>query len=458
VTEGVSPLTRALRLAGIFVGLIVAFVLLITLAFALPQGRIIMNLRKSTGLLQSEGLRPYTMMPHRAYELDNFTDGLMLDTAISTQPGGPLYNAMGDFKEVTTNASGAPDPILGLAKSAGGHRDNPAQYADYWHGYQVFLRPALMFFTYGDIRYLNLLLLTSLGAAVLLLLARRAGPRAAVSLALAFALCGFLIVAYSLQFSNMTYVALIASIVVLVKADEAWLKAWGLEFFLAVGMITAFFDLLTTPLMTLGLPLALAIAVLAARNRELAGAKYWASLTGASTLAWGVGYAGAWVTKWVLGELVLKADVIGEAVRQVAFRSGATDKTPQFVSAVVLNVQDLFPMLRARAATSTVVLVSVVVVALLVLLVFWRADISRLKAALPVLAVVPLQYLWYAAASNHSAIHNWFTYRAQVYPVFAILFVLASAIDFERFAKRLGISPVLPSGEGGESVAQTTGR
>ena len=363
----------------------------------------------------------------------------MLDTSIVTQPGGPLFNAMGDFKQITSNASGAPDPILALKESASGHRDNPGSYAYYWHGYQVFLRPALMVFTYGDLRYVNLIALAALALAVVLLLHHRVGARAAVAFGLALAACGFFIVPLSLQFSSMTHVMLVATLVVLVMADSDWLGEHVPEFFMLVGMLAAFFDLLTTPLMTLGMPLAVALVLAEKESRDHPVREDLRFLAQAC-VAWGVGYAGAWVAKWFIGAAVTKTDVVREAVAQLLFRAGASDAKPRFLEAIQLNLADLAPMLRVHSTMSTLVFLGVLALVLTALAVASQAPVAQILRALPVLLVVPLPYLWYAAASNHSAIHNWFTYRGQVFAVFALLYVLACAIDFETLARRLGHS------------------
>ena len=43
-------------------------------------------------------------------------------------------------------------------------REAPGGYSYYWHGYQLLLRPALLLFSYGEIRYLNIILMGVLAA------------------------------------------------------------------------------------------------------------------------------------------------------------------------------------------------------------------------------------------------------------------------------------------------------
>ena len=54
----------------------------------------------------------------------------------------------------------------------------------------------------------------------------------------------------------------------------------------------------------------------------------------------------------------------------------------------------------------------------------WKADRDTALRYLLILGVSLYPYLWYIAFSNHSQIHYFFTYRAQVVTVFGVLAVL----------------------------------
>ncbi len=100
----------------------------------------------------------------------------------------------------------------------------------------------------------------------------------------------------------------------------------GLEFFERLGSIalvvlgtcTAFCDLLVTPIITLGLPVAVWLCCLP--QRAASGARQCLPVIGGS-LCWGAGYAMCWGLKWVLATLITGQDIIGDAIHQAGVRT-----------------------------------------------------------------------------------------------------------------------------------------
>ena len=83
---------------------------------------------------------------------------------------------------------------------------------------------------------------------------------------------------------------------------------------IVLGVATSFCDLLVTPILTLGLPVA--VWLLCVPQRLAAGPRQCAAVA-AGSLCWGVGYGGCWALKWVLAGAITGQDVIGDAVRQI---------------------------------------------------------------------------------------------------------------------------------------------
>ena len=84
-----------------------------------------------------------------------------------------------------------------------------------------------------------------------------------------------------------------------------------------------------------------------------------------------------------------------------------------------LNIRD-----NGMISWSKVVIVILVVA--LVLLIWKKAkDMKTIMAYLPMLLVAAYPYIWYLVMSNHSQIHFWYTYRAQLVTLFGILMFLS---------------------------------
>ena len=87
------------------------------------------------------------------------------------------------------------------------------------------------------------------------------------------------------------------------------------------GICTAFLDLLVTPILTLGLPLA--VWLLDRRVREDTPLRRCGVVCGGA-LCWGAGYALCWASKWVLASLVTGAGYYrGMPLHQVSVRTSA---------------------------------------------------------------------------------------------------------------------------------------
>ena len=87
-----------------------------------------------------------------------------------------------------------------------------------------------------------------------------------------------------------------------------------------------------------------------------------------------------------------------------------------------MNVQD-----AGVISWSKVVLV---ILAVTLLLIIWKKlkDWRTICAYLPILLVAAYPYIWYLVMSNHSQIHYWYTYRAQLVTLFGVLLFIQSIL------------------------------
>jgi hypothetical protein len=434
---------RTVRAVGIFMAMLVVFVAMMTAVFALPQETIIVNAGDSLPRLRSETFYHAPVLDEGPYKLDNYTDALMIDTAIADPGDGPFVAAIA-ARNGGSSAQGG--PIEALAASAAGRRIPGGGYAYYWHGYQVVLRPALVFFEYEDIRYLNVMLLGALLLGGTLYVRHCAGTLIASTFAISLLAVGIYVVPLSLQFSGVVYLTIAAVIAVVALQARGTLRAWEIELFLVVGMVTAFVDLRTAPLLTLGLPLAVLLAVRARIAEPDAGTvrSLWTCMR--LSAVWGAGYGGAWAAKWLIAAPVLGVGVARRALDQILFRTGTGPGGNRIAMALRQPLFDLIPLVRyetlSAAGGGIKVALFGVVTAIMVAVGVWllavarrsRADVVRASS---VLLVVPLPYLWFLVANNHTAIHHFFAYRIQAAVVFALTFFFASCIDLERVRLQL---------------------
>ncbi|MDR3314786.1 MAG: hypothetical protein LBS96_10100 [Oscillospiraceae bacterium] len=394
---------RILRLATrwllLFLGLVILFTGLMVAAYAIPDRWIAQSTNAALQTLRAEDKAGNRIkLGSRAIILDYGTEKRMYGYALREADEGIFTRAM------------------------------VPHYARYWHGYQAYLRPALAVGSLRQIRWGNALLQAALLLSLLALLAKRLGLRYAICLALALALAGYAAVPLLFQYSGVFLILLPAANLLLLLYDKPWFRRRIPQFFFCIGAFTVFVDLLTAPVVTLGVPLVLLLLL---RAKEPEPPKGVLPVLGVSA-AWGAGYTALWFAKWCIASLVLRRNEIRISIEQILFRTGASSEG---YIRIDLGEDAQLQQWRATGILSRFVaplkaLFSIGVPELLLffLLLAGLAIYARRKGRkcakplatqLKLAALLPL--LWMFALGQHTTIHYWFTYRNLAVLVFALL-------------------------------------
>ena len=422
---------RALAVLGVTLALLFALLLG---AYALPGAPVRAHLVPSAATIVDEGLYP-AFFGFKLFQMDNYTDTLMLMEAATADETGPLTAMMtntaynvdnfetlgGDLAAyLAARQSGEPDAVADAGLE-------PFSYARYWHGYLIWLRPLLCLMPHTGVRVVQYLALAALLAAVLALLRRRCGGRAAVWFAVSQALVTVFFVPHQVQYFTCFAIAYAGCVWVLARPRRSDVLCLGL---VALGAATAFCDLLVTPVLTLGLPLA--CWLLQPQQRLRAGGRQCALCVG-GCLCWGVGYGLCWASKWVLAGLITGQDVLGDALRQVGVRTTAdTWHGMELTWGNIFNF--VYTTLQSRGLFWPLAVLAVLALALFACSVRSRAALAK-AAPLALAAALPLA--WYAALRTHSIQHGWFTWRALGLTLFAGPAFLYFACDARLALRRL---------------------
>ncbi len=305
-------------------------------------------------------------------------------------------------------------------------------YFRYWMGGQVLTRPLLYVSGVGANRILVAALFLAALIAFLVWLARRAGVQFALSTALLIAAAPL----YS-QFLLLPH----ASGWIIGFAFAALIMKWGhitnhgaVLVGLWSGMILAFFDILNNPV---AVPMAMTFGYFVTCHARAQAPSFLtlALLNG----AWFGGYAGFWVSKWVLAAVELGPDaVIANVAGKIGERANMNEGTGvTWRDSLFLNGLQMIMSLVAFAGLAIAALAG------------WRRRIrdgarpglpgpvsTRLAVWAMVFSAVPL--VWITVLTNHSAIHYFF-----VSPVLVWVVVLW---QFAIFA-RTGTAPPSSSAE-----------
>ena len=304
----------------------------------------------------------------------------------------------------------------------------PFSYARYWHGYLIWLRPLLLFLTYGQVRVANYLLFAALACVLLWQLGRACGWRAAVWFAVSQILVSCFFVPHQMQFFTCFAVAYAACIWVLARPRTPDSLAVGL---VVTGVCTAFLDLLVTPILTLGLPLA--VWLLDRRVREDTPLRRCGVVCGGA-LCWGAGYALCWASKWVLASLVTGQDIIGDALHQASVRT-STDTWHGMELTWGNIIRFVWDTLSSHGLLIPLLLLAVICIAAFVLCLRSREALLR---ALPLALTALSAPAWLCLLRTHSIQHGWFTWRALGVTLFAGFAFVWQACSLKAGTGRVG--------------------
>lgn len=398
-------------LAALLVGGAAGLMLLL-LVYSIPADRILVNARASIEIFEKEGAAPQTVAGYKATTLDNYTDAWMLRNAFYNGEESVFQKSLNVYYYGYNDgkARNVCESMIDYLNGVEGYHRR--SYARYWHGYLVLLKPLLCFFDYGDIRGILKLAELSLLIYLCMLLERKKMARVLPALAVTMFCIGFYEIGQSMQYSWVFLIAVTASIFILKKYPAMD----GKMVFLVIGMCTSFFDFLTYPLFTLGMPLVILLLCMAV-SEEKKGAVKAVVL---NSVFWGIGYFGFWAEKWILGTLLTEENILVEAFGSIIERTGRSvvDQPIGYVETVLENIGILCKWPYVLAVLGGIALIFAGMRK-------GRLKVSKeLTAAYLLVAVFP--FIWYAAAMNHSYLHSFMTYRDLGVSIFAGLSMIIS--------------------------------
>lgn len=411
-----------------FLVLLFVFFTLAVLVCAIPFSSLKNNVGESLKTFKQEGTYPSFGLPMRSIVLDNFTDSMMFNTAYSVDSSRPVFSAITNRRFV--DPDNRIDQINSLEKLYLGKSGEFTNYERYWHGYLVYLRPLLTVFPYSAIRNIVAFFLYAGLIWFLYLSWKKLGKKETLFFLFAFILVDFFFIGRSLQFSSVFLIGLFSSIYYLLNYRK---NNFPYVLFFIVGGLTSFFDLLTAPLVGLGM--LLAVSTVSDRKQNIF----------LNCLSWGVGYLSLWASKWLAAAVLFSPNAITTALDQIVNRTvNKADAGFSQMNALQLN----FWQLIGYGRQNKIILLSFFIVFLIFLLKYFSFKKSKIKRIIPWLIIGAIPYLWYLVAANHSYLHVWYTYRNQFMSVVSFFMIVAEFIDWQRVSRDFKLLSVKFTSEG----------
>lgn len=412
---------------------------LLVASACIPQSALKKNVQESAEFLCEGELFGCVLPGVESSKIDRYADSILLGIAYQYDENHPLTSVMWssyyytDYQNENKN----------LLDAVTGNLEANQQYLRYWHGSNAILRPLLLFLSLQQVYVLNGVVLAVLAVWLLLLLAKKKAWVPLVGMLVGLVLTSSWFVPLSLEYTWTYMLFLLMSIISLKFIFSNKGKYLGICFLLA-GMLTNYMDFLTTETMTLLVPLLLVEWV--KRNqypdyrilqengvhRETGWCSFRQELKngGKWMLAWGMGYCGMWLMKWCMASVVLRQNVMPYVSEHIAERTAGKVglKAGQYIIHTLgRNVKCLFPLEYGEAGIigSLIFLAA----AFYVGYVYHKKRICKTDILVyGGIGMVP--FVRYLVLLNHSYLHYFFTYRALLATILAIVMIAGEVVEW----------------------------
>ncbi len=394
--------------------LLTAFVvgtILLFLVFLLPVEPMRRNMGEIADSLIAEGRYPQLLEGVKSTQLDNFTDRIMIMAAIYDGEESAFKKAVAAYNDDMDD--------LKLLIEGGTPEVKADDYAHYWHGYLVFLKPFLMIMNYYEIRLLNEFLIIATIVLTAAGYAKKGNSEMIIPYALAMSVIHPMVLSMSMQYSTAFYVMSWLMLYLIYFWDGKDLHRVFYSFFIA-GIGLCYMDLFTYPLIVYGIPAVYALQKLYRTDDGNQTIYVWFKRLVGMGISAGAGYSLMFGLKWILAFLVVGPETMTVMKQHLLMRfsSGTEERDISRVGAVVRNLAAL-----GDSPYVEMFFAGIVLTGLLVLMRNSKRRVDPWKIiAIALIMISPA--IWWVIFANHSYLHYFFTYRSLAVEVFALFTVL----------------------------------
>lgn len=427
-----QTLRHVLKYIVIFLLVVALLTMLLVLCACIPKSAIRENMLESAQYLCEGALFGSVIEGVEGSKIDRYADSILLGIAWQYDSTDPLRSVMLSSYYHTEHQNENKNLLDAVTENLAPNQ----QYLRYWHGSNAIVRLLLLVCSMEQIYQLNGIGMLVLIIWLLAVLCRQKYYIPACGIGLGLVLTASWFVPLSLEYT-WTYLLMLAGAVASVKLACAGKWQHLGVFFLLSGMLTNYLDFLTTESLTLLVPLLLVLWIdFHARRRAMHAMAVDAVK---AALAWLFGYGGMWITKWLLASLVLGENVLPYVTGHIQQRVGSGG-LQLMLSAIVRNVKCLFPLEYGTAG-----MLAAIGIALILMYVGYVYHKDRINKPwiLLLLMIGAVPYIRYMVLSNHAYLHFFFTYRAQMAAIVALVMILGEVVEWrwlthgtERKAKR----------------------
>ncbi len=413
-------LKKVLITAAILLFSSVMGILLLVFCFLIPDAGIQHHMSISAGQFKEAQLRNdslCTKYPFWHLQEDFFTDEIMMMKVAYNGSESPVEKAVMVYSYSIDEYGNLGTLYEHYANGVEFDRKN--EYIRYWHGYLIFLRPLFALFNYSHIIFINAVSQLILTCLLLYFMWKKGLKDAIIPYLIMYSILMPVITWQSFQYSSCLYISLIGGISILLYDRAESNKGFVCFLFLIAGILLAYFDFLTYPVMTLGIPLVLHLRI---HINDKFKDKIFHLFV--NSFMWGLGYIGMWFEKGLVAAITTRStDVFTILANNVKLRTshsteGGIGDSFSIGEMLYLNIR------RFINTPFIIVLLIFLVYCFVRLCIKIRRKQIMIRDVLiilsPFLMIALIPFAWYIITVNHSAVHCFYTNKAMVVTVFSI--------------------------------------
>lgn len=399
----------------------------------IPKSAIKESCIKSAEYFKDKELFDDLMQERFNTRCDNYGDILLINTMYHISGQNPVRSLIQSFYYNPENES----VNISFYNSVMEDKEPNVNWSRYWQGAMVFVRPLFVWVGIEQARLIIGLMVLALMISCVVLLWRLGARGAAVSYLLGNGIVQIWMCLFCIEYAMTFLVAnaiLLAMLCFFLKREgEDNIRKKGILLMAVSGVVTCFVDLLTTETLTVTIPL-LFLMILLYEKGKLRGIKVEIRYLACCGITWCLSYAGMFLFKWLLAAIVLGTDAFTVALGAAGKRLGGAVTTEYAGSDAAVNLGEriigilyrnqgsLFPFKEKMTMGVSLWLFFGVCFLCFAIVYLLRPKKLPFNIIVTCLLLGAVPYVRYLVLQNHSYVHYFFTYRAQLVTVVAILY------------------------------------
>lgn len=360
---------------------------------------------------------------------DNYADSILLNVLWNIKSHSPVISSL-DTKYYDGENYGE---NWGLYQTVNGTAPN-TDYTRYWHGSVTFIRPLLLFTDVNGVKNISfIVLLIFIGITLMILIKEK---HYFISAALIISLIGiqFWNIRLSLEYIPAFIICFVLCplFIILEKKNDIYLTILSV----ISGVMIAFYDFLTVETISILVPIVIVFLIRTDDNR-LGNFKNNFLLTAKCGIYWGISYAMTFIVKWTASSVCTGENKFTSAISSVGVRLYGNyneNNMPlykQIPSAILANLSTIFGGTERIEVGNIIIGLIIISIILGGIFFLFRRKEKNIALTLTLLIISFVPYLRYIILNNHSYLHEFFTYRAQITVILCLCSIVWHNIEIK---------------------------